>query len=110
MAEINEVTQGDEIDFNITLTDQTTIVTTATVIKFVAQSQNGVARAFEKSLGSGLTKVDGDEFTVTLDVGDTLSLDVGIYNIQGLIVDGGRSRAINFDPNFFELIRRLDFS
>jgi hypothetical protein len=108
MATINKITQGDEVDFNVTINEA--IVTTATVIKFVCQGENNIVRSFEKSVGSGISKVDTDEYTVTLAEADTLTLAPGIYNIQSLITDAGKSRAINFDPSFFEIEQRLDFS
>jgi hypothetical protein len=105
---IKKMIQGDEIDFNITINE--TIVTSSTVIKFVMQAENTSVQAFEKSVGAGITKIDDDEYVVTLEKADTLTLSAGIYNIQSIVVDAGKERAISFSPNFIEIQKRLDFT
>jgi hypothetical protein len=109
MSAVNQFIAGSEIGLDVTINE--TIVTSSTVIEFVAQPENGAAASFKKTLAAGgIVKVDDDTFTVVLNKADTVTLAPGVYKIQAIITDAGKERGIQFDPSFFEILERLDFS
>lgn len=116
MADIEDIVslvQGDEIDITITVTnaiEQGVDISTATVMKFVVQPENSDTKSFEKAIGSGVTLVDADEFKISLDRDDTMTLTPGNYLIQALSTVDGKTKAIEITPNFIVIKKSLDFS